>query len=161
MLGELEKKGSLSAALRAELSGTQASEKEKDGMEVDASSTSVTALLERLRAAHTRGAVSTAVYFELIALKPPLPDGAEEPQPDMEVIENPARVLRAQEKHISLLPNSRYEPVAQGRRAGIIVLKDTTPEVAEELLQITSSVLPGGNPDEEEPSPPAPFEFHG
>ena len=43
-------------------------------------------------------------------------------------------MLRAQEKHISLLPHSRYVPVAPGRRAGIIVLKDTTPDEAEELV---------------------------
>ena len=118
-------------------------------------------VVEKLRAMHGRGDVSTVVYFELMAHKPPLADGAEEPQPETEVLDNPARVLRTQEKHISLLPTSRYVPVAPGRRAGIIVLKDTTPDEEEDLLQVTAFVPPGGNPDEEEPSPPAPFEFTG
>jgi len=161
-LGELEKKGALSAALKAELSGAAApAEGSKETMEVDAASTSSGEIVSRLKAAHTRGDVSTAAYFELVAHKPPLADGAEEPQPEAEVLDNPARVLRTQEKHISLLPGSRYVPVAAGRRAGIIVLKDTTPDEAEELLQVTALVPGGANADEEEPSPPAPFEFTG
>ncbi|KAL1524590.1 hypothetical protein AB1Y20_019480 [Prymnesium parvum] len=161
LLNDLEKKGSISSAIKAEISGAPAPVGKDEGMEVDASSATVGQLAERLRAVHGRGDVSTAVYSELMALKPPLPDGAEEPQPDMEVLENPARVLRTQEKHIALLPNARYVPVAAGRRAGIIVLKDTTPDEEEELLQVTAVGPAGASADEEEPSPPAPFEFTG
>ena len=48
------------------------------------------------------------------------------------------------------------------RKAGIIVLKDTTPGEEEDLLLATAtSAAAGDNPDEEEPEPPAPFEFTG
>ncbi|KAL3926891.1 MAG: hypothetical protein SGPRY_003087 [Prymnesium sp.] len=156
LLNDFAKKGNITAAIKAELSGAPISAKNEEAMEVEAS---VAEIVERLRAVHNRGDVSTIVYSELMALKPPLPNGAEEPQPDMEILENPARVLRTQEKYISLLPNSRYVPVAAGRRAGIIVLKDTTPDEAEDLLQITALAPDGANADEEEPLPPAPFEF--
>ena len=46
-------------------------------------------------------------------------------------------------------------------KAFIIVLKDSTPDEEEDLLQLTAFVAPGANADEEEPSPPAPFEFTG
>ena len=70
------------------------------------------------------------------------------------------RVLRGQERAISLLPDARYVPVTPGRVSGIIVLKDQTPDEEEELLVATASAPPGGaNDDEEEPGPPAPFEF--
>ena len=78
------------------------------------------------------------------------------------MLENPARVLRTQEHVIGPLPASRYVPISSGRRAGIIVLKDTTPDEAEDLLLATASAaIDAGNPDEEEPEPPAPFEFLG
>jgi len=158
-LGELEKKGAISSALKAELAGASA---DGDTAMADASSTSVFAVINRLKAAHSRGDLATVAYFELMAHQPPVAEGAsEEAQPEHEVLENPARVLRTQEKHIALLPSSRYVPVVPGRRAGIIVLKDTTPDEEEDLLQVTASVPGGGAADEEEPSPPAPFEFTG
>ena len=106
---------------------------EQDGA---ASSATVASLLSSIRTVHARGDMSTTVYQQLIALKPPLPEGEEEPQPESEVLDNPARVLRTQERHIALLANSRYVPVAPGRRAGIIVLKDCTPDEEEDLLQV-------------------------
>jgi len=158
----LKKDGTVSAGVHAELVG--ASPPAADGaapMEgVAASDATVSSLVSAFKAVHTRGDISTVVYTKLMALKPPLPDGEEEPQPESEVLDNPARVLRTQERHMALLANSRYTPVAAGRRAGIIVLKDSTPDEAEDLLQVTASVAgPGANADEEEPSPPAPFEF--
>jgi hypothetical protein len=150
-------------------------EKAADAMEVDsAAKPSLATLLADVTAAHARGAVSTVVYAALVALKPP-PEKAEkaegdekekkkgEEKPDetdFEILENPARVLRGQERAISLLPDARYVPVTPGRVSGIIVLKDQTPDEEEELLVATASAPPGGaNDDEEEPGPPAPFEF--
>lgn len=94
--------------------------------------------------------------------EPPLEDKYAEPKLDAEVLENPARVVRAQERVIGPLPGSRYVPISAGRRAGIIVLKDTTPDEEEDLLAAVSLHAPdGSNADEEEPEPPAPFEFLG
>lgn len=113
-------------------------------------------------AAHTRGAMSTEVYTALTALKPKAADAKAEAEaePDFEILENPARVLPTQERAISLLPDARYVPVTPGRVSGIIVLRDQRPDDAEELLIATASAGPAGaNDDEEEPGPPAPFEF--
>ena len=42
----------------------------------------------------------------------------------------------------------------------IVVRKDTTPNEAEDLLSAAALPMPGGgDPDMEEPDPPAPFEF--
>ena len=69
-------------------------------------------------------------------------------------------MLRAQEKYIGQLAGARYVPITASRKSGIIVLKDTTPGEAEDLLIAAALPMPGGgNPDEEEPEPPAPFEF--
>lgn len=112
-------------------------------MEQDGASPNATlaSLVAAIRVVHARGDISTVVYYQLIALKPLVPEGEEEPQPETEILENPARVLRTQERHITLLPNSRYVPVAPGRRAGIIVLKDCNPDEAEDLLQVCWALL--------------------
>ena len=177
----------------AEKAAKEAAKKEKDGKEAEKPAAGSSAmdvdgdekpplatLYERVKAAHGRGAMSTATLMAAYAHRPPPPpeilmekdaegkpkagssaaDELAEPKLEAEVLENPARVLRAQEKHIAPLHGSRYVPISAGRRAGIVVLKDTTPDEAEDLLLAAALPVPGGgNPDEEEPEPPAPFEF--
>ena len=76
------------------------------------------------------------------------------------MLENPARVLRAQERCVAQLSDSRYVPVAAGRASGIIMLKDQSPDADEELLPETAAAPAGAAAEEgEEPAPPAPFEF--
>jgi len=117
-------------------------------------------LVGAITAAHARGAMSTELYSALVALKPKASDAKLEPEPDFEILENPARVLPTQERAISLLADARYVPVTPGRVSGIIVLRDQRPDDAEDLLIATASAGPAGaNDDEEEPGPPAPFEF--
>jgi len=76
-----------------------------------------------------------------------------------EIMDNPCRVLPAQERFISGLAGSRYVPVMPWRKSGIIVLRDTKPDEPEEWLQLSPTSDEGAKPGEEEPSPPAPFEF--
>ena len=114
----------------------------------------------QLTRAHAAGSIGTAAYTKIVAHKPKT-DGKAEAEADFEVLENPARVLRAQERVVSLLPDSRYVPVAPGRHSGIIVLKDQMLDEPEELLPESAAPAPSGASDEEEPSPPAPFEFTG
>jgi len=130
-------------------------------METEAPKPGLEKLVGAIAAAHTRGAMSTEVYTALTALKPkPAADAKAEAETDFEILENPARVLPTQERSISLLPDARYVPVTPGRVSGIIVLRDQRPDDAEELLIATASAGPAGaNDDEEEPGPPAPFEF--
>ena len=55
-----------------------------------------------------------------------------EPEPSSEVLQNPARVLPAQEKYIRFSDDSRYTPICKAA-AGFVLLKDRTPELPEEL----------------------------
>jgi 26S proteasome regulatory subunit N2 len=146
----------------------------KMDVEDDGSKPALGAIYEKLKAAHGRGALATATLRAAYAAKPPPPppalapkEGGEakmeeefaEPKLEWEVLENPARVLRAQERVIAPLAGSRYVSIYAGRRSGIIVLKDTTPDEEEDLLTATATAVAGENADEEEPEPPAPFEF--
>jgi len=170
-LGDLKKKNALTAEVYAEVVGADAAEggadAKKEGgssaMETDAPKRSLTELYTSLQAVHSRGAISTATLFAAMAHKLAPLEGEEDPEPklDHEILENPTRVLRAQERVIAGLPGSRYVPISASRRVGIVVLKDTTPDEAEDLLEATAPTAPaeGENADEEEPQPPAPFEF--
>ena len=116
-------------------------------------------LLAELKAAHDGGDVTTATYLGLLAKKPKVEGEAAEAEPEFEVLESPARVLRAQEGSVALLAGSRYVPIIKGRHAGFIVLKDLTPDEEEVLLTPTATSLPADAADTFIPEPPAPFEF--
>merc|ERR1740138_1617377 len=124
-------------------------------VEDDASKPSLASMYEALQALHAKGAISTHTLTAAYGAKPPTPPAAlggpkddkdvpkiepafAEPKLDTEVLENPCRVLRSQERVIGALAGSRYVPISTGRKAGIIVLKDTTPGEAEDLLVATA-----------------------
>lgn len=50
-----------------------------------------------------------------------------EPEPSSHNLDNPARVVPAQEKLVKFPEGSRYVPIRSGRTAGILLLKDSTP----------------------------------
>ncbi len=50
-----------------------------------------------------------------------------EPEPSSHSLDNPARVVPAQEKLVKFPEGSRYTPIRPGRTAGILLLKDSTP----------------------------------
>jgi 26S proteasome regulatory subunit N2 len=170
-LSDLKKRSALSAEVYAEVLGVEVAEEEgkKEGgssaMETDsgASKKSLTELYAALQAVHSRGAISTATLVAAMAHKLTPQEGEEDPEPklDYEILENPTRVLRTQERVVVGLPGARYVPISAARRVGIVLLKDTTPDEAEVLLEATAPTAPveGENEDEEEPQPPAPFEF--
>jgi len=78
------------------------------------------------------------------------------PEPNFELLSNPARVTKPQLSCISFDVDPRYVPVTTGVH-GIVLLKDTTPAEKENLIE----ALPAGATDEPEAEPPAPFEFLG
>uniref|UniRef100_A0A7S2JSF5 26S proteasome regulatory subunit RPN2 C-terminal domain-containing protein n=1 Tax=Haptolina brevifila TaxID=156173 RepID=A0A7S2JSF5_9EUKA len=175
-LGELKKRSAITAEVYTEVVGSAPPEteekkdagkkeeaKKEDKMETDGPKKSLAELYAGLQAVHARGVISTATLTAAMAHKPPLAEGEEDKEPKLEyeILENPTRVLRAQERVITSLPNSRYVPISSARRAGIVLLKDTTPDEAEDLLEATALAAPpdGESADEEEPAPPAPFEF--
>jgi 26S proteasome regulatory subunit N2 len=83
----------------------------------------------------------------------------EKPEPEFELLDNPARVTRSQLKYISFDVDPRYVPITEGLH-GVILLRDTKPGETEDIIK-------GGVPsliqqdDENEPIPPEPFFFSG
>jgi len=50
--------------------------------------------------------------------------------------------------------------IAAGRAAGVVMLKDLSPDATEELLPLPAALAAAAQAaDEEEPKPPAPFEL--
>lgn len=110
----------------------------------------------------------------LVHGKEPKRKEPKEKEPASLTLHNPARVLPQQEALLTLLPNSRYVPIIKPRPApasgqsaklqrlsGFVMVQDTKPSEAEELLepaQMGGSNVPA---DMEEPAPPAPFDFGG
>lgn len=94
------------------------------------------------------------------AEKPKTPDV---PEPDFVMLANPARVVPAQLPVITIESTGRYHAVKQGPivGCGVIILTDSTPDVAENLIVIQAAAESGtGAADGPEPEPPAPFEFN-
>lgn len=54
-----------------------------------------------------------------------------------EILENFARVVPAQEKVIEFNADGRYVPVKKNGVSGILILKDKTPDVPEELIKLS------------------------
>jgi len=88
-----------------------------------------------------------------------------EPEPNEETLNNPSRVLPAQQQYVSFLPKGdasegnpgpRYVPLLANRKAGFIVLQDLRPDEPEDLFVDDDKVA---DDDEKEPEPPAPFEW--
>jgi len=180
-LAELKKRGALSADVVKRTVGDYTLPEPKDDKKADAAAKkpkkddametedssdkpALDAMYDALKAAHAEGLICTATLTAALAHRlTPLEDEVDAmPKLDSEVLENPARVVRTQERLITALPGSRYVPISSGRKAGIIVLRDTTPDEEEDLLEATTLQAVGGPAaDEEEPEPPAPFEFLG
>lgn len=86
-----------------------------------------------------------------------------EKEPKFEFLSNPARVLPAQLKHLSFKKDSRYTPVKKGDLFGILMLKDTQPDLEESIITNTAPTAEAKAttaPDEaDEPGPPEPFAY--
>lgn len=75
-------------------------------------------------------------------------DGEATKRADAFVLENPCRVLPAQEKYMSWdvtipdsegkIPTRRYDPMVRGRISGIVMVRDRTPDDAEDLVEMQS-----------------------
>eukprot|EP00475_Leptophrys_vorax_P043311 TRINITY_DN8299_c0_g1_i2.p1 TRINITY_DN8299_c0_g1~~TRINITY_DN8299_c0_g1_i2.p1 ORF type:complete len:954 (+),score=291.71 TRINITY_DN8299_c0_g1_i2:134-2995(+) len=88
---------------------------------------------------------------------------AEEPAKEVvheaafEDLKNPARVTPSQRFFISTVSGQRYVPVTN-KLSSFVLLRDTTPELPEELHQFEQPKVLGVG-EEDEPSPPEPFQF--
>ncbi|XP_074657663.1 26S proteasome non-ATPase regulatory subunit 1-like [Tubulanus polymorphus] len=82
----------------------------------------------------------------------------EEPEPGFQMLPNPARVMRAQLKVLTMPAESRYATVKDITIGGVLMLKDSKPGEKEDLIE----PIAAGGPkmgEEEEPEPPEPFEY--
>ncbi|KAI8643891.1 armadillo-type protein [Parasitella parasitica] len=80
---------------------------------------------------------------------------------NFEILENMARVVPAQLKHIAFKDESRYTPVKHQNVGGIIMLVDNKPDEEEDLIQprVPSGDATTRNAAEEEAAPFEPFEY--
>lgn len=94
-------------------------------------------------------------------------DQAPSDEPETHMLDNPARVVPAQEKYIAFpQANSRYIPL-KNSSTGIVMLKDLRPSEPVELVASEAPTARAGNasgggeanPTEDEPEPPQPFEY--
>merc|ERR1712130_446444 len=86
-----------------------------------------------------------------------------EPEPNFEMLSNPARVMKAQLKVISL-EDGKYRPMKDLSIGGVIMLDRSTEIGVDEKEEIVEPILVnrgGASSDdsEEEPAPPEPFEY--
>jgi len=81
-----------------------------------------------------------------------------EPEAESEVLKTPARVTWAQQPFITFNRSQRYIPV-KSRLAAIIMLKDTRPDEAEDFVVPSAPKIGVPGISDDEPEPPAPFEF--
>ncbi|KAL4219945.1 26S proteasome non-ATPase regulatory subunit 1 [Mactra antiquata] len=82
-----------------------------------------------------------------------------EPEPNFELLNNPARTMRAQLKVLSMPEGGRYTPLKDIANGGIILMKDITPGEKEEIVEPVAAGGPKVEDEEEEPEPPEPFEW--
>lgn len=82
-----------------------------------------------------------------------------EPEPNFEILQNPARVMRQQLKVISIVDGQSYVPLKDVCIGGIIVTERKTSGEAEELVEPIAACGPKGD-DAKEPEAPEPFEYN-
>jgi len=88
---------------------------------------------------------------------------SDEPEPNFEMLSNPARVMKAQLKVVSL-EDGKYRPMKDISIGGVIMLDRSTEVGIDEKEEIVEPILVnrgGASSDdsEEEPAPPEPFEY--
>ncbi|RNA28469.1 26S proteasome non-ATPase regulatory subunit 1 [Brachionus plicatilis] len=81
-----------------------------------------------------------------------------EKEPDFEILQNPARVIKPQLRVISL-KNSRYQPLKEVSSGGFIILRDTQSNQPENLVELVKAGGPVKEEEQSEPEPPEPFEW--
>merc|ERR1712088_104004 len=85
----------------------------------------------------------------------------DEPEPNFEMLSNPARVMKAQLKVISL-DDARYRPMKDLSIGGIVMLNRTDKgDKEEEIVEPmeVNKASTGSEEEGDEPAPPEPFEW--
>merc|ERR1711998_794377 len=78
-----------------------------------------------------------------------------------EILQNPARVTIPQREFVMFDQDERYHPVRSGhiKGSGVILLTDTKPDEEQVIVETSMPGIEGDEPEEDEPEPPAPFEY--
>jgi len=78
-----------------------------------------------------------------------------------EILNNPARVTIPQREFIVFDQDDRYRPVRTGpiKGSGVILLSDSKPDEEQVIVETSVPGIEGDAPEEDEPEPPAPFEY--
>jgi len=90
--------------------------------------------------------------------KPAEPKQEKKPEPKEEILQNPVRVTPIQLEFISYDADDRYFPIHQANSSkpfGIVILRDTKPSLPQEFVE----GKPNSDDEENEPKPPAAFEY--
>ncbi|KAL3847530.1 hypothetical protein ACJMK2_018435, partial [Sinanodonta woodiana] len=134
----------------------EADKKEKEEkMEVDVKADDVT---EKEDAKKKKKEKKTEESKSMDIVKEEKSEEAKEPEPNFQMLANPARVMRSQLKVLAMPEGSRYVPMKDISNGGLIMLRDVKPDEKEEIVE---PVVAGGPKieEEEEPEPPEPFEW--
>lgn len=123
---------------------------------------------EKSKDAAAAGAASTSTATgAAAAITDEAKDGAaavvkpvKEPEPNFEILSNPARVLRQQLKAISIVDGQSYVPLKDVTIGGIIVTqRNVKPGDIDEVLVEPIAACGPKNDDAKEPEAPEPFEY--
>lgn len=79
-------------------------------------------------------------------------------EPSFDTLSNPARVMKQQLRVIKMPEGARYVPVKELNIGGIILMRDTTPDDQQDLVQPVPAMGPKTE-EENEPEAPEPFEY--
>lgn len=79
-------------------------------------------------------------------------------EPSFDSLNNPARVMKQQLRVVRMPEGARYVPVKDVSIGGIILMRDSTPDTNQELVQPVPAMGPKTE-EENEPEPPEPFEY--
>ena len=82
-----------------------------------------------------------------------------EPEPTVQMLTNPARVMKLQLKVVNMPDGTRYKPVKDVTGGGIIMLKNSSPDQKEDIIEPLATGGPKANDEDDEPEPPEPFEY--
>lgn len=83
----------------------------------------------------------------------------QKPEPNFEILNNPARIMKQQLKHLQLVENSAYQPLKDVSIGGIIMTRFTKNGVEDEQLVEPVAAFGPKPEDDKEPEAPEPFEY--
>ncbi|XP_057301114.1 26S proteasome non-ATPase regulatory subunit 1-like [Hydractinia symbiolongicarpus] len=157
---EKEKVSTAILSITAKAKARQKKANQEEAMEVDDKADKKDEAMETTKSEKEKESDKTKEKDEDESEKPKEEEKKKEVEPDFQMIDNPARVMPAQLKKLSLSPTCRYQPLKSVNAGGIIIMKDTQSEQPEDLIEpLPASTTPAAADEEDEPEPPEPFEY--